>query len=61
MIKVTKAPNRNAKTESIRIPILVVDLLKDLSSVTGKSVQDQILEITREWIEIKKSKLHEIA
>jgi hypothetical protein len=50
--------NRNNVTESIRVPIHVIDMVKAIGEVKGLSFQDTLNQIMSEWIEMKKKKLN---
>ena len=52
-----KKSNRNNRTESIRVPIHCIDLIKDLSTIKDQSVQDTFIEVLSEWIMYKQKDL----
>lgn len=53
-----KKSNRNNRTESIRVPIHCIDLIKDLSTIKDQSVQDTFIEVLSEWIMYKQRDLN---
>ena len=54
---VIKRENRNGKTESIRVPIHIVDMIKDLASHRGITFQQMTTEMVIEWIKYKNVEL----
>jgi hypothetical protein len=54
--KVVK-PNRNNKTESVRVPVRVLDMIKDLSVAQNISVQDTFLIVASEWRMYKQTQI----
>jgi hypothetical protein len=48
--------NRNQKTEAIRLPVRVVDFLRDMSEARGIDHCQMIEIMAGQWIEMEKSR-----
>ncbi len=44
--------NRNKKTEAIRVPIIIVDLVNEISEATGRSKQDTLMQIFKDYFRL---------